>query len=252
MKFNEFGKGNKTTLLLMHGMCSTWEMSFKPLIELAQKEFHIIAVAADGYDPENKNLNATTPEHEAKQIAEYLARNFDGKIDVLYGASMGGYHALELLTDKRLSFKTIIADGLSAAEMPKLLTGKLRKGIINIETSLIYGLMTKHQGIIVKALGLSSVDELKKMMYIDTSKETLFNTLYHMADYKFDYSLFSNKNIHIWCGSEEKASLKNIKKIKQFCPAVKVKIFKNCGHGSLLTQPVRLLKAIKKTHYCKK
>lgn len=251
MKFNEFGKGNKTTLLLMHGMCSTWEMSFKPLIELAEKEFHIIAVAADGYDPENKEIHATTSENEAKQVAEYLVRNFDGKIDILYGASMGGYHALELLKDKRLSFGTIIADGLSSSKMPKFLTGKLRKSAVNIEASLVHSLMKKHQGIMVKALGLSSVNELQKMMYTDTSKTTLFNTFYHMADYDFDYTCFEGRNIHIWCGSEEKASLKNIRKIKQSCSSAKIKIFKNCGHGSLLTQPERLLKAIKKTHHNK-
>ncbi len=46
MKFYEFGNVNSTTLLLLHGMSTTWEMSFKPLIELAQKEFHIIAVSS--------------------------------------------------------------------------------------------------------------------------------------------------------------------------------------------------------------
>ena len=119
MKFNEFGTENQTTLLLMHGMCSTWEMSFRTFIELAQKEFHIIAVAADGYDPENKEIHATTSAHEAEQVAEYLVEHYDGKIDILYGASMGGVYTLELLTDKRLSFGCIIVDGLSVTKLPK-------------------------------------------------------------------------------------------------------------------------------------
>ncbi len=252
MKFNEFGKSNETTLLLMHGMCSTWEMSFKPLIELAQKEFHIIAVAADGYDPENKDIHGTTSAHEAEQVAKYLIEHFDGKIDILYGASMGGVYTLELLKDKRLSFGTIIVDGLSVTKLPKIFTGKLRKTTANIETSLIYGLMTKHQSIIVKALGLSSVEELQKMMYTDTSKTTLFNTIYDTLGYNFDYTRFKGNNVHIWSGSEEKACLKTVREIKKACPTVKVKIFRNCGHGSLLTQPQKLLKAIKKTHYTDK
>lgn len=251
MKFNEFGKGNKTTLLLMHGICSTWEMSFRPLIELAKKDFHIIAVAADGYDPENKDIHATTSENEGKQVAEYLVENFDGKIDVLYGASMGGVYTLELLKDKRLSFGTIIIDGLSVTKLPKFLTGKLRETTANIETSLIHGLMTKHQGIIVKALGLDSVECLQKMMYTDTSKTTLFNTIYDTLNYNFDYTLFNGHNVHIWCGSEEMSGLKTAKEIKKVCPSVKLGVFRDCGHGSLLNQPKRLLKAIKKTHCSK-
>lgn len=248
MKFNEFGKENKTTLLLMHGMCSTWEMSFRPLIALAQKEFHIIAVATDGYDPENKDIHATTTEHEAEQIAEYLVEHFDGKIDILYGASMGGVYTLNLLADKRLSFGTIIVDGLSVTKLPKFLLGKLRKTTANIEASLIYSLMTKHQGLIVKVLGLSGVEELRKMMYTDTSKTTLFNTIYHMAVYNFDYTRFEGENVHIWSGSEEKACLKTAKEIERVCPSVKMRVFDGCGHGSLLTQPERLLRAIKETH----
>lgn len=249
MKFNEFGKGNNTTLLLMHGMCSTWEMSFKPLIELAQNEFHIIAVAADGYDPENKEIHATTSEHEAKQVAEYLVRNFDGKIDILYGASMGGVYTLELLKDSRLSFNTIIVDGLSVTKTPEIFKGKLRKTVAGIESGLIYNLMTKHQELIIKVLGLSSIEELQKMMYTNTSKTTLFNTVYDTIVYDFDYTRFKNNNVHIWSGSDEKVCIKTAKEIKKVCPSVKVRLFKDCGHGSLLTQPEKLLKAIKKTHY---
>lgn len=248
MKFNEFGKGNKTTLLLLHGMCSTWEMSFRPLIELAQKEFHIIAVAADGYDPENKEIHATTIEYESEQIAEYLVKHFDGKIDILYGASMGGVYTLNLLTDSRLSFGSIIVDGLTVTKLPKILVKYFRKTIANVESSLIHSLMTKHQGLIVKVLGLSGVEELRKMMYTETSKTTLFNTVYHTLVFEFDYARFEGENVYIWSGSEEKACLKTLREIQNVCPSVKVQVFSDCGHGSLLTQPKRLLSEIKKTH----
>jgi len=244
MKFNEFGKGNNTTLLLMHGMCSTWEMSFKSLIEIAQKEYHIIAVAADGYDPENKDLHATTSSFEAEQVAEYMVEHYGGRIDVLYGASMGGVYTLELLKDKRLSFGTIIIDGLSVTKTPWFLKGRLRKTAAKIESALIYNLMTKHQKLIVKALGLSGVDELTKMMYLDTSRTTLFNTVYDTLGYDFDYTRFEGANVHVWSGSEEKVCLKTAREIKSVCPSVKVKVFDNCGHGSLLTQAERLLAEI--------
>ncbi len=249
MKFNEFGKGNPTTLLLMHGMCSTWEMSFKPLIELAQAEFHIIAVAADGYDPEHKEIHATTTVHEAGQVAEYLVKHFNGKIDILYGASMGGVYTLDLLTDKRLSFGCIIVDGLSVTKLPKCLVGRLRKTTANMEAGLMHGIMTKHQKLIVKICGLSGVEELQKMMYTDTSRTTLLNTVYDILGYHFDYTRFEGQNVHIWSGSEEKVCLRTAREIQKACPSVNVQVFENCGHGSLLTQPERLLNEIKKTCY---
>lgn len=36
MKFFEFGKENETTLLLLHGVNSTWLLSLKKFIELAK------------------------------------------------------------------------------------------------------------------------------------------------------------------------------------------------------------------------
>ncbi|MBE6753376.1 MAG: alpha/beta hydrolase, partial [Ruminococcaceae bacterium] len=230
-----------------HGMCSTWEMSFRPLIEIAKREYHIIAVAADGYDPENKTLHATTGSYEAEQVAEYLVENYGGRIDVLYGASMGGVYTLELLKDPRLSFGTIIVDGLSVTKTPQFLKGRLRKSAAKLESALIYNLMTKHQKLLVKALGLIGVDELRKMMYLDTSRTTLFNTVYDTLGYNFDYTRFEGANVHIWSGSEEKVCLKTAEEIKSVCPSVRVKVFDNCGHGSLLTQPERLLAEINTT-----
>lgn len=52
MKFYDFGTDNSRKLLLIHGMSTTWKMSFGEFIEKAQSEFHIIAVALDGHNPE--------------------------------------------------------------------------------------------------------------------------------------------------------------------------------------------------------
>lgn len=101
-------------------------------------------------------------------------------------------------------------------------------------------LMTEHQKLIVKALGLSGADELTKMMYLDTSRTTLFNTVYDTLGCDFDYTRFEGVNVNVWSGSEEKVSLKTAREIKSVCPSVNVKVFENCGHGSLLTQAERL------------
>ena len=48
MKYFEFGKENPTTLLLLHGVNTTWQLSFQAFIEVAEKKYHVIAVAEDG------------------------------------------------------------------------------------------------------------------------------------------------------------------------------------------------------------
>lgn len=49
MKFYEFGTENDKKLVLIHGMSTTWKMSFGEFIEKTQATFHIIAVALDGH-----------------------------------------------------------------------------------------------------------------------------------------------------------------------------------------------------------
>ena len=38
MKYFEFGKENSTTLLLLHGVDTTWQLSFQPFIKVAAKK----------------------------------------------------------------------------------------------------------------------------------------------------------------------------------------------------------------------
>lgn len=49
MKYTEFGTENKTTLFLLHGVDTTWQLSFSKLIKVAEHKYHIIAVAEDGF-----------------------------------------------------------------------------------------------------------------------------------------------------------------------------------------------------------
>ena len=118
MKYFEFGKQNELTLLLLHGALTTWQLSFMPFIKAAESEFHIIAVAEDGFNTDEPQTDAVSVIAEAEKITEYLVENFGGRIDIILGESLGGMIMTEILLDPRISVLTAIADGFTILEYP--------------------------------------------------------------------------------------------------------------------------------------
>ena len=118
MKFFEFGHENDTTLLLLHGVDTTWKMSFEKLIEIAKKKYHIIAVAEDGFNEDEPDVDATSVVDEAKKIATYLKETYDGKIDIILAESLGVMIMTEILLDPDIKVHTAIGDGYTILEYP--------------------------------------------------------------------------------------------------------------------------------------
>ena len=78
-------------------------MSFEKFIAVAEKKYHIIAVAEDGFNTDEPEVNATSVINEAHKITEYLVEHFGGKIDIILGESLGGMIMTEILLDPRIS-----------------------------------------------------------------------------------------------------------------------------------------------------
>ncbi len=80
-----------------------------PFVETAGKHFHLIIVAYDAFNGEEKD--AVVPyavlensyEHEGNCAAAYIKEHFDGKIDVMYGCSAGTWILLETLKLPKVS-----------------------------------------------------------------------------------------------------------------------------------------------------
>ena len=113
MKYFEFGEDNKVTLLLLHGVDTTWQMSFSGFIEVAKQRYHVIAVAEDGFNPDEPEVDAVSVIAEAKKVSDYIVDRFDGKIDIILGESLGCMIMTEILLDDRIMVHTAIADGFT-------------------------------------------------------------------------------------------------------------------------------------------
>jgi len=118
MKYFEFGEENPVTLMLLHGVDTTWKLSFTDFIEVAKHKYHIIAVAEGGFNQDEPEVDAVSVIAEAKKITEYIVENFDGRLDIILGESLGCMIMTEILLDPRISVHTAIADGFTILEYP--------------------------------------------------------------------------------------------------------------------------------------
>lgn len=70
MKFHEFGNKNQTTVMLIHGLGTTWEKSFGKVIPVLTPHYYVVAVELDGHDPEEKSnyINGKKKQSRSKNI----------------------------------------------------------------------------------------------------------------------------------------------------------------------------------------
>ena len=239
MKYHEFGTENKTTLLLLHGVDTTWRLSFERFIETAKSKYHIIAVAEDGFDPDEPDVDATSVTDEAHKITEYLVRHFDGKIDIILGESLGGMIMTEILLDPRIKVHTAIADGFTILEYPHF-RHDLPKRVIAAVLADIELFAFRHMKLFNKILG----EDIDSMIYKQTSKATLYALEYSMMPYRYKYEAFNLSDSYIWHGEKEPGLWHVIKKIDRSKYHFSHRVFLNRGHGSLLMEPERLLREV--------
>ncbi|MBR1739389.1 MAG: alpha/beta hydrolase [Ruminococcus sp.] len=243
MKYFEFGKENPTTLMLLHGADTTWQMSFSDFIEVAKRKYHIIAVAEDGFNTDEPEVDAVSVTAEAKKITEYIAENFGGRIDIILGESLGGMIMTEILLDPRISVHTAIADGFTILEYPNF-RHDLPKRLLAGAIAGLERFAFRHLGLFDMILG----EEVGSMIYKDASKPTLFNLEYSLMPYRYKYEAFNLSDSYIWHGEKEPGLRHVLKKIDRNKYHFKHKVFLGKGHGSLLKDPERLLREIGKAY----
>lgn len=105
----------------------------KPL----EKYYRLIIPAQDGFYEGSGDF--TSFADQARQIEEYITKNYNGKIHGAYGASQGGLMLVELLTRNKVNLGTVIMDGCYVAHQGKLsgkVTAWMFKNIKTPENSL--------------------------------------------------------------------------------------------------------------------
>ncbi|MCM1496239.1 MAG: hypothetical protein NC089_10635 [Bacteroides sp.] len=254
MKFFEFGKENKELMVMLHGGGVSY-LGAVPVAECVAKKFHVVLVAYDGFNPSEPETEFTSVMHEAEQIANYILKNYDGKIDVLYGVSYGCRVLNEVLRDKRLTITTTIADGFGTREYPDIKSEWGKDLYCFFFTGFFYAIMgragKRRKKFLAKITG-RTYEEAERLVYTKATWKSWRNQDRCLIGHKTDYEAFKNTDMYIWYGinsTVERKLAKNIKQLQDKGYKFTLKIFKDVGHGGLAGEyPDRFLKEVIKAH----
>lgn len=131
MKVVESGLENKKTIMLLPGTSCTWEMNFDKILNPLKEQYHVLCVNYTGYDDSGEIFTTMTAETE--KIEDYIIERFAGKLDAVYGSSMGGSFASLLLQRRRVHINHIFI-GSSDMDQASPLVARL-------ETALVWKMM---------------------------------------------------------------------------------------------------------------
>lgn len=96
MKYFEFGQQNKKLMVMLHGGGVCYKGAL-PVVEALTRDFHVVLVAYDGFNPTEPDMEFVSVMDKAKRLGDYIAEHYGGKINVLYALSYGCRVLLEVL-----------------------------------------------------------------------------------------------------------------------------------------------------------
>ena len=134
MKITEFGTHNEKTIMLIPGTSCTWEINFDMLLDPLKEKYHVLCVNFTGFDGENEIFDTQTD--ETRRIEEYIMEHYNGKIDAVYGSSMGGSFA-SLLVQRRNVHIDHVFIGSSDLDQASPLVPKLETAIMGAFMKMI-------------------------------------------------------------------------------------------------------------------
>ena len=230
MNFIRFGNRNKKSILFIHGLASTVDLCFKPLLPYLQDYFVIFCELDGHYGTNPKDLNSM--EETIDSIESYILNEMGGSVYGLCGFSMGATIAVELIGRGNIFASKVLLDAAITAELG-LMAWPFTCAFI-IGTSRIKNKKPIPKFLLGKIMGKDNLSVIE-MMYMQISKNTIKNAckfIYHYKPPK-NLSKFSNP-VLFWRGSEEPIPEKSEKILRDYLPQMKIEVFEGMGHGQFL------------------
>lgn len=202
MKFFEFGKENRELMVLLHGGGVCYRAAL-PTAKVLSRKYHVVLVAYDGFNPDEPATEFKSVVDEAERLGDYIVKNYGGKIDVLYGVSFGCRVMREVLSDKRLTITTTIADGMETYDYPDIKSEWGKNICCFFMTGLVYWLFgkagPKRKKLIAKAMG-RNLEEIDRILYRDATWKSWKNQDYSCFGRHFNFDDFKRTDMYIWHG----------------------------------------------------
>ena len=198
MLFNEFGRKENPTLLILHGMMQDWYSEYE-LLKPLEKHYRLIIPAQDGFYDGSGDF--TSFSDQCRRIEEYVHENYGGKIHGVYGASQGGLMITELLTRNRIEIDKAIMDGCYVAHQGKF-AGTAAAWMFKKYKNT--GKFPALINIMMKLMGLKSEDlSMMDNLYMNVSDETIDRNFMQNYTYRTRPEIAENETmVYLWCGSK--------------------------------------------------
>lgn len=246
MKFFEFGEKHNKTLMILCGYLAKWSPGLLPFIEEAQNYYHVIVQAYDGFNEEEPQTVFMSVIDEAGKAADFIAKKLGGRVDVLYGISLGGMVGNEILLDTRIKVHTFIADGYTIMPMPSFRSKIIREMYIRGYSAMINSALTRHQGLLAKILGRTK-ESIAESLFTNVSRQSIRNSVESEIGYRYKFESFNLTNSFIFHGSAEMTAARKVHKLKKQGIQFHHMIFQDTGHAELIHKdPKKLLAYIDK------
>lgn len=245
MEILEFGNKENKKIILIHGFQLIWQY-WEKHIEYFKKDYHVIVPIITGHNQNQKETFISFKE-TAKEIEDYCINNFGYDIHAVFGMSMGGVVAANLLQNKRLKIKKVICDGSPLVSSNKI--------IGNIQTNFYLDVTHKTQARDkktienAKKIGLVPDGKMEQFLKLmdNLSDQTIINCINEISRYKLPNNInLDNTELYYYHGTkiDETLAKSTAKYIKKWYPKAKVKCFKGAGHCQVFTTNIKMLEEI--------
>ena len=230
MNFITYGNRNNKSILFIHGLASTADLCFKPLLSYL-RDYYVIFCELDGHYG-NSPKDLTSLKETIDSIESYILNEMGGSVYGLCGFSMGATIAVELIGRGNISASKVLLDAAITSELGFMAMPFTYAFIIG--TSRIKNKKPIPKFILDKIMGKDNLSVIE-MMYPQISKNTIKNACKFIYHYKVpdNLSKFSNP-VLFWLGSEEPIPEKSEKILREYLPQMEIEVFKGMGHGQFL------------------
>lgn len=237
------GMEGKPVLLLLPGLGVSYQIFF-PLIELLKEQFRIYAFQVDGFTL-GRCTRFDSIDGQAGRVIEFIRSQCGGRVDCVYGLSLGGKILSRVLERNEVTIDHAILDAAPLLPLPRWLEGPLRYyQSINVWTCYHWTgfwrfVFHSHYFDVL-------LDECRKVFPFGGRRSVL-------DGYK---SVYTNKleaiygaDIHFWYGTKEAFVAKpQAEHLLKIYPSVHIEVFPKMNHGQMLVDhPDEVASRIKQT-----
>ncbi len=234
MRVHGFGEARLPTVVLIHGLATTWEQSFGEIIPLLSARYHVIAVSLSGHDPTDPD-DFVSRKSEAHELARHLRRERTGAVHGVFGASLGAAVAVELACSGLVRVDSLVLDGLV-----RLPIDRFARRVAGPAARLGRAVVAGRGGWLLRWAGLTP-ERIAGLVYGGVSETSLRNGFvegFGVYTRLRDVPVQRDVRVACWYGEKEARLVGGgIRELRRHFPRLTERVFPGYGHGEILKHP---------------